>query len=143
MPPDSVLSLEVKGWLKKAALDIRSAGYALTAIPPILSDVVYHSQQAAEKALKAFLVWNNILFRKTYSIEEIGEQCLEVDSTLRPLIDQGAPLLNMPGNFGIREISRNLVRKSRKMPSEWRKQFIRKFLNACRWMYTPNRSKAG
>ena len=60
MPHDPILVLEVKGWLKKAAIDIRSAEHALTALPPILSDVVYHSQQATEKALKAFLVWNDI-----------------------------------------------------------------------------------
>lgn len=99
MPHDPILILETKGWLKKAAIDIRSAEHALTAIPPILSDVVYHSQQATEKALKAFLVWNNIPFRKTHSIEEIGEQCLDVDSTLKPLIDQGVPLTQYAWEF--------------------------------------------
>jgi HEPN domain-containing protein len=80
------LVIETKGWLKKAAIDIRSAEHGLTAVPPILTDVVYHSQQTTEKTLKAFLVWNNIPFRKTHSIEEIGEQCLEVDPTLKPLL---------------------------------------------------------
>ena len=99
MPHDPILVSETKGWLKKAAIDIRSAEHALTAIPPILSDVVYHSQQATEKALKAFLVWNNVVFRKTHSIEEIGEQCLEIDSTLKTLIDQGVPLTQYAWEF--------------------------------------------
>jgi HEPN domain-containing protein len=99
MRPDPILVQETKGWLKKAAIDIRSAEHALTAIPPILTDVVYHSQQASEKALKAFLVWNNIPFRKTHSIEEIGEQCLDVDSTLKSLIDQGVPLTQYAWEF--------------------------------------------
>lgn len=99
MLPDPVLVLETKGWLKKASIDIRSAEHALTAVPPILTDVVYHSQQATEKALKAFLVWNNISFRKTHSIEEIGEHCLEVDSSLKGLIDQGAPLTQYAWEF--------------------------------------------
>jgi HEPN domain-containing protein len=99
MPYDPILVLETKGWLKKAAIDIRSAEHAFTAVPPILSDVVYHSQQATEKALKAFLVWNNVLFRKTHSIEEIGEQCLVVDSTLKTLIDQGVPLTQYAWEF--------------------------------------------
>ena len=64
----------------------------MTASPPILTDAVYHTQQAVEKTLKAFLIWNNIPFRKTHSIEEIGEQCLDIDSTLKDLIDQGVPL---------------------------------------------------
>jgi HEPN domain-containing protein len=99
MPHDPILVLETKGWLKKAAIDIRSAEHAFTAVPPILSDVVYHSQQAAEKSLKAFLVWNNVPFRKTHSIEEIGEQCLAVDSTLKTLIDQGVPLTQYAWEF--------------------------------------------
>jgi HEPN domain-containing protein len=99
MLPDPALVLETKGWLRKASIDIRSAEHALTAIPPILTDVVYHCQQATEKALKAFLVWNNISFRKTHSIEEIGEQCLDVDLTLKILIDQGAPLTQYAWEF--------------------------------------------
>jgi HEPN domain-containing protein len=99
MPHDPILVLETKGWLKKAAIDIRSAEHAFTAVPPILSDAVYHCQQAVEKALKAFLVWNNVPFRKTHSIEEIGEQCLVVDSTLKTLIDQGVPLTQYAWEF--------------------------------------------
>ena len=99
MPHDPILVLETKGWLKKAAIDIRSAEHAFTAVPPILSDVVYHAQQATEKSLKAFLVWNNVPFRKTHSIEEIGEQCLVVDSTLKTLIDQGVPLTQYAWEF--------------------------------------------
>ena len=45
-----------------------------------------------EKALKGFLVWNNIPFRKTHSLEEIGEQCIEQDMTLRDIIDRAVPL---------------------------------------------------
>jgi HEPN domain-containing protein len=99
MRPDPILVQETKGWLKKAAIDIRSAEHALTAIPPISTDAVYHSQQAVEKALKAFLVWNNILFRKTHSIEEIGEQCLDIDPTLKNLVDLGVPLTQYAWEF--------------------------------------------
>jgi len=45
-----------------------------------------------EKAFKAFLVWHNIPFRKTHSLEEIGEQCLDKDITLKPFVDRAAPL---------------------------------------------------
>jgi len=38
-------------------------------------------------------------FRKTHSIEEIGEQCLEVVSTLKTLIDQGVPLAQYAWEF--------------------------------------------
>jgi HEPN domain-containing protein len=54
--------------------------------------VAYHCQQATEKALKAFLVWHNIPFRKTHSLEEIGEQCLDKDITLKVFVDRAVPL---------------------------------------------------
>ena len=63
MPVDPVLIAETKAWLRKAAYDLRVASHSLTASPPLLDDVVFHCQQAAEKALKGFLMWNNIPFR--------------------------------------------------------------------------------
>jgi HEPN domain-containing protein len=33
----------------------------------------YHCQQACEKALKALLAWHDVPFRKTHSLEEVGE----------------------------------------------------------------------
>lgn len=92
MPRDPVLVSETRDWLIKATQDIRSAEHALTALPPLLGDVAYHCQQATEKALKAFLVWHNVPFRKTHSLEEIGEQCLDKDKTLQTYIDRAVPL---------------------------------------------------
>lgn len=74
---------EVRGWLVKAASDLRNAEFTLDADPAIYGDVVFHCQQAAEKTLKAFLVWHDKRFRKTHSLEEIGEQCLAIDSGLK------------------------------------------------------------
>ena len=31
-------------------------------------------------------------FRRTHSIEEIGEACLSIDATLSDMVDRGAPL---------------------------------------------------
>ncbi len=92
MPHDPVLVSETKEWLIKETQDLRSAEHALTALPPLLGDVAYHCQQATEKALKAFLVWYNIPFRKTHSLEEIGEQCLDKDITLKAFVDRAVPL---------------------------------------------------
>jgi HEPN domain-containing protein len=59
---------------------------------PLLETAVFHCQQAAEKAFKAFLVWHDVPFRRTHSLEEIGEQCLQVDPGLTELVDAAAPL---------------------------------------------------
>ena len=82
MPLDPYLVSETKAWFRKAKADLRAAEHALLAQPPLLEDLFFHCQQVAEKALKGFLVWNSQPFRKTHSLEEIGELCLAVDPTL-------------------------------------------------------------
>jgi HEPN domain-containing protein len=49
---------ETQAWLIKAALDLRGAKIDRSVDPPFLEDVLYHSQQLAEKSLKAFLCWH-------------------------------------------------------------------------------------
>jgi hypothetical protein len=48
----------------------------LAANPPLLGEVVFHCQQAAEKAMKGFLSWHDSPFGKTHDLALIG---LEVD----------------------------------------------------------------
>jgi HEPN domain-containing protein len=67
--------------------------------------MLFHCQQAAEKALKGFLTWHDVAFRKTHSLEEIGQQCVNIDPTLRELLDRVVPLteyawkFRYPGDF--------------------------------------------
>jgi len=60
---------------------------------------VFHCQQAVEKALKAFLTWHDVPFRKTHSLEEIGRQCAKLDDSLEPLVDRAAPLTEYAWRF--------------------------------------------
>ncbi len=99
MPLDPARVAETKGWFTKAASDLRAAEFEFGASPPLLADIVFHCQQAAEKSLKGFLSWHNIAFRKTHSLEEIGEQCLQIDSTLKPIIDRAVPLTDYAWKF--------------------------------------------
>lgn len=99
MPDDPAKAAEVRAWLLKAATDLRAAAVDLDADPPILEDSVFHSQQAVEKCFKAFLAWHDQPFRKTHSLEELGEQCLGLDGTLRPLVDEAVPLTEYAWRF--------------------------------------------
>ena len=96
---DPALLAETRAWLVKAAEDLRAADFEFTASPPLLADITFHAQQAAEKALKALLTWNNRPFRRTHSLEELGEQCLEIDSSLRPLVDRSVQLTDYAWKF--------------------------------------------
>jgi len=92
MPHDPLLIAETKSWFTKAANDLRAAAHEFSAVPPLLGDIVFHCQQAAERAMRGFLTWHNRPLRKTHSLEEIGEQCLGIDQTLKPLVDRAVPL---------------------------------------------------
>jgi HEPN domain-containing protein len=85
MAADAARAADTQGWLRRAAADLRGADIDLGAVPPLIGDAVYHCQQAAEKALKAFLTWHDVPFRKTHDLGEIGQQCMTLDRSLEPL----------------------------------------------------------
>jgi HEPN domain-containing protein len=99
LAPDPVVLDEVRAWLRKAAQDLRAAEISETAQPPLLETAVFHCQQAAEKAFKALLVLHGQVFRKTHSIEEVGEQALAIDPSLRPVVDRAVPLTEYAWKF--------------------------------------------
>jgi HEPN domain-containing protein len=92
MPLDPVLLLDTKAWFRKAMIDLRSAEADLAASPPILEDVVFHCQQAAEKAIKGFLTFHQEPFGKTHDLRELAKAYLCIDTTLTPLLEQAVPL---------------------------------------------------
>jgi HEPN domain-containing protein len=73
---------EVREWLVRADSDLRSGRHCLTANPPFTGDAVFHAQQAAEKALKSFLVWHDIPFRRTHDLAELGLACSQLDPSV-------------------------------------------------------------
>jgi HEPN domain-containing protein len=99
MPHDPALVAETSAWFRKAASDLRAAEVDLTVEPPLTDDVVFHAQQAAEKVFKGFLVWHYRTFRKTHSLEELGEQCLDIDPSLKSIVDRAAPLTEYAWRF--------------------------------------------
>ena len=82
MPHYPIRAADTRAWLDKAHMDLKAAAHELTAVPPFTADAVFHAQQAAEKALKGFLVWHDAPFRKTHDLAEVGGQCVGMDSSL-------------------------------------------------------------
>ena len=80
MTPGELPRSEAAQWLEEAAKD-RNAARALLEVEPSRS--VFHSQQAAEKALKAFLTFHQIPFRRTHDLTDLGSQCAAVDPRSR------------------------------------------------------------
>lgn len=85
MPPEPARVAEARPWFTRAARDLRAAEVLLAAKPPLLGEVVFHCQQAAEKTMKGFLGWHDIPFGKTHDLAAIGGLCAEQDHGLEPL----------------------------------------------------------
>ena len=62
---------EARRWLRSAREDLRIAGMALAADPPVVGPACFHSQQAAEKALKAALVLEGIEFPYVHDLRRL------------------------------------------------------------------------
>jgi HEPN domain-containing protein len=68
-PPDKVRDTFVRQWLLKAEEDLNAAKSLITYGDSFLSTVCFHSQQGAEKYLKAFLTYHQVEFPKTHDID--------------------------------------------------------------------------
>ncbi|MCK4614774.1 MAG: HEPN domain-containing protein [Thermoplasmata archaeon] len=72
----------IKQWVIKADHDLGIVEHELN-LPEedmIRDAVCFHCQQAAEKYLKAFLVYHQKKFPRTHNIELLLEQCAKIDS---------------------------------------------------------------
>jgi HEPN domain-containing protein len=63
-PPESP-----QAWLERARSDLALADIALRSPDVLLEDACFHTQQCAEKALKALLLQQDIPFPRTHVIE--------------------------------------------------------------------------
>jgi HEPN domain-containing protein len=85
-------SQEVQAWLAKADNDLRGAAVDLAADPPLVEDALFHCQQAAEKAMKAFLTAHDTTFRKTHDLDELASACEQIDGSLRDALNPARDL---------------------------------------------------
>jgi len=96
MTPRELLHREAAKWLEQAPKDL-TAAKALVDIEASRS--VFHSQQAAEKAIKGFLTFRQIAFRKTHDLTDLGSQCAEADPTLEPFLREVEELTDYASAF--------------------------------------------
>jgi HEPN domain-containing protein len=73
----------VRGWLRRASSDAPAVGSLLR--DGNLDVACFHAQQAAEKYLKAFLIYNGRQFPFTHNLAEHVELCAAGDPSFRSL----------------------------------------------------------
>lgn len=61
----------VKSWLEKAKRDLITAKNILNSPEPFSDIICFHAQQAVEKYIKAYLVYQEIEFPKTRTLEDL------------------------------------------------------------------------
>ena len=66
--PEDVRQQFTRQWIDKAERDYAAGSHLLPAGGVYFEAVAFHAQQAAEKYLKALLVWHQIEFPKTHDI---------------------------------------------------------------------------
>jgi len=81
-PPEEIKRKVVDEWLGKASADFDLANHLLAEGMAFPNAIAFNSQQAAEKYLKAFLVWHQVAFQKTHDLEEILDLVETVDGGL-------------------------------------------------------------
>ena len=93
-----------KEWVDKAESDFDAAELTLRGgETPIVDAVCFHSQQCAEKYLKAFLQENQIRFERRHELIPLLELCLTLDEEFEILrdslqsLEQYGVLIRYPG----------------------------------------------
>jgi HEPN domain-containing protein len=61
--------------------------------------VLFHCQQAAEKALKGFLAFHQTPFHKTHELGDLFPKTLAIDGSLQPILDQAKTLSDYAWRF--------------------------------------------
>ena len=99
MAADPQRVADTRDWLLKASHDIDAAERLLEGDEPLTDVAVFHCQQGAEKALKAFLFWHDAPFRKTHELEELVDAATRIDQTIEALREPAAGLTPFAWRF--------------------------------------------
>ena len=89
--PDPGLEVEVRSWLELATLDLETA-VRLAEDADFGRVVVYHCQQAAEKAVKGFLTWHGVRFGRTHDLDLLGSLARPLAPGLEAALDRAVEL---------------------------------------------------
>jgi HEPN domain-containing protein len=83
---------EVIEWLTKAERDLMAAAILIDHEPPVLDAACFHCQQAVEKTLKAFLVWQAVPFEKVHNLAYLLDLCASKEAGFASLREQAESL---------------------------------------------------
>jgi HEPN domain-containing protein len=77
----------VQAWLDRADQDLHAAELLNQAPASFKEVILFHCQQTAEKALKAYLQWSDVRFPKTHDLTLLLGLCAELAPTFEELAE--------------------------------------------------------
>jgi HEPN domain-containing protein len=90
--PEKIKRELVQQWLDKAEEDFQVAQHLAAEQTSYLNTITFHSQQAVEKFIKAFLTWHQVEFPKTHDLDELLDLVATVDKHLSESLRKAAIL---------------------------------------------------
>jgi len=79
---------EVQEWLEVADRDLDSALLLNEAVRRHFEVICYHCAQAVEKYLKGYLIFNDIVPKKTHDLVLLNDFCVEIDNEFQNIYDE-------------------------------------------------------
>jgi HEPN domain-containing protein len=89
----------VRSWLIKSHRDLLSAHELASAETPLLDTAAYHCQQAAEKAIKGYLLYHDIRFEKSHDIVLLISQAVDIDPSFSSFFEAARLLTPLAVEF--------------------------------------------
>jgi HEPN domain-containing protein len=127
-----------QAWVARAEEDYSLAQFALRRNPPMAYGAVFHSQQCAEKYLKALLVAQGQIFPKTHDLAALSDLCsqsgifIPVDQDALQRLAAYAVQVRYPGEDPTAEEARLALETAQAV-----RRFARELLDTVSW--TANR----
>ena len=81
------IEAKVRKWVEKAEKDLKVAKREIEEKEPVLEAVLFHSQQAVEKFLKAFLTLHQMKFGRSHDISYLIMLCSKIDEEFKKLFE--------------------------------------------------------
>lgn len=75
----------VRDWIAKAAGDLKSSKKLIKDDDDTLDSAAYFTQQSAEKALKAYLIFHQQPIPRTHDLEKLLKDCIKHDASFDKL----------------------------------------------------------
>ncbi len=91
-PPEGVKREFVVQWIQSADGDMAAAEHLLGGGAELTRGATFHTQQAAEKFLKAALVWHQVEFPKSHDIGRLTDLLETVDTHLADRVREASVL---------------------------------------------------